>query len=70
MTREITATIKYEDGSVSEGFIIDVPRSDYVKSNIDEFAVTDLKVLEDETTFGDKKHGMNEVAIKAKRRKE
>lgn len=64
-TREITATIKYEDGSVSEEFIIDVPRSDYDTDNIDEFAITDLKVLEDETTFGNKKHGMNEVAIKA-----
>ena len=64
-TREITATIKYEDGSVSDEFIIDVPRSDYDTDNIDEFAVTDLKVLEDETTFGRSKYGMNEVAIKA-----
>ncbi len=64
-TREITATIKYEDGSVSDGLIIDVPRADYRTDNIDEFAVTDLKVLEDETTFGDKKYGMNEITIKA-----
>ena len=42
-----------------------MPRADYRTDNINDFAVTDLKVLEDETTFGRSKYGMNEVAIKA-----
>ena len=63
--REITATIKYDDGTESEGFAINVPRADYSTSNVDEFAVTDLKVLESDTDFGSYKYGMNEVALKA-----
>lgn len=62
-TREITATVKYDDGTESDPFAIDIPRADYTSSTKADFAITGLKVLEDDTTLGSTAYGLNEIEI-------
>jgi len=62
-TREIYATINYEDGTSSEEISIDLPRAD--SSEKDEFAFTDLKVVESNGSVARDNYGFNEVVLEA-----
>lgn len=64
-TREITATINYDDGSSSNEFTIDVPRADYDKDEKDSFAITDLKIFESNEDVSRTNYGFNEVVLEA-----
>ncbi len=67
-TRAIKAVIKYEDGTIDEREIAsdDVPNSYYTSASYaEDYAVSGLKLLEDDETFGRGYYGFSEVVLAA-----
>lgn len=65
--QDITLTITYEDGTNEERIIAedDVPKTIYSADNINDFAFTGLKVLEDDAKTGRNTYGLYDLVVKA-----